>query len=129
MDLKLENLLLDHDLKLKIADFDLSCQTNQTIRYERGRGTANYRAPEVKSKSCYSPKAADVYSAGIILFTFISGGFPGVEDTAVEGFNLYDLMLKNDPNFWTAHSTIHKTEMFSKDFKELFFKMVHSSPE
>jgi len=128
MDLKLENLLLGDDLMLKIADFDLSCIFS-CEKYTKGRGTANYRAPELKNKSCYDARAADVYSAGIILFTFISGGFPGVEDRPVEGYDLHEMMLENDENFWNAHSSIQGKEIFSDDFKDLFFKMISKMPD
>jgi len=128
MDLKLENLLLGEDLKLKIADFDLAfIDGDKTIR---GKGTCNYRAPELRNKSCMDPKKADIYSAGILLFTFKSGGFPCVEDMLIEGHKLYDLMLEENSKFWDVHNKIHKRKVhFDDDFKQLFVSMVKQNPD
>jgi serine/threonine protein kinase len=130
MDLKLENLLLGDDLKLKIADFDLSCEANNQTKYNKGRGTCNYRAPEIKTKNCYDPKAADLYSVGIILFTLVTGGFPGVEDSIVEGYNLFEMMIAGNEMFWAAHAQIHKGGIsFDAEFKKLFMGMVTADTE
>jgi len=130
MDLKLENLLLGDDYHLKIADFDLSCNANSTHKYTKGRGTSNYRAPEVISKTCLLPIQADIYSAGIILFTLMSGGFPGTENTIIEGYNLHDMMIARNSTFWEAYSRVNRGgTVFSDDFKQLFLAMVRASPQ
>jgi len=128
MDIKLENLLLGEDFKLKIADFDLAYVEGD--RSIRGKGTANYRAPELREKSCTNPKAVDLYSAGIILFAFKTGGFPCIEDALIEGHNLYELMLQQSSKFWEVHEKIQKRKVtFDDDFKQLFFSMVKTNPE
>ena len=38
------------------------------------KGTQNYRAPEITKGSCVDPYAADIYSAGVILFLLKTGG-------------------------------------------------------
>lgn len=46
-DLKLENLLIDHDINLKIADFGFA--TYKSIDCLKSyRGTMTYMAPEIK---------------------------------------------------------------------------------
>jgi len=51
MDLKLENLVLGDDFKLKIIDFDLAISlTDEKNDQYGGAGTKNYRAPEVRAK-------------------------------------------------------------------------------
>src|SRR5690606_5457236 len=74
LDLKPDNLLFGEDHKLKIADFDLSyiCGDDSI----RGKGTINFRAPEIKDYECKKPFAADIYSAGIILFALMFGYLP-----------------------------------------------------
>jgi serine/threonine protein kinase len=130
MDLKLENLLLGDDFQLKIADFDLSCNANSSQKYRQGRGTANYRAPEVKNKCCLLPKFSDIYSAGIILFTLVTGGFPATENSIIEGYNLYDMMVSGNSAYWDAFSRVHKGRItLDEDFKKLFFAMVHAAPD
>jgi len=74
-DLKPENLLLSENGTLKISDFGFS-----TFYKEEGRkkilltacGSPNYVAPEVLSKKGYQGAAADVWSCGCILFTFLT---------------------------------------------------------
>jgi len=128
MDLKLENLLLGEDCKLKIADFDLAHLEGD--RVVRGKGTRNYRPPELKNKTCTNAKAVDIYSAGIILFSFKTGGFPCMEDCTFEGYDLYNMMLDEDDKFWTVHAQIQKKKgLFDEDFKKLFSSMVRADPE
>jgi len=119
MDLKLDNLLMGKDFKLKISDFDSTISKEDTTLH--GRGTKNYRAPEIKAMSCPDPEAADIYSAGIILFTLKTGNFPYVEDCKTMRFE--QLLQAEDPEFWDLHSKYHKTSI-SESFKELFFMMV-----
>jgi len=38
-----------------------------------GSGTPTYMAPEVLSEKPYDPYAADIWSLGILLFTFLNG--------------------------------------------------------
>ncbi|EEY62871.1 protein kinase [Phytophthora infestans T30-4] len=70
-DLSLENVMLSRDV-CKIGDFGLSTRTDQQCF---GRvGKAYYMAPEVvASRAVYDPKAADVWSLGIILFILVTG--------------------------------------------------------
>jgi Serine/threonine protein kinase len=126
MDIKLENLLLGEDLNLKIADFDLAFVDGD--RKMNGKGTCNYRAPEVKHQNCTNQKAADIFSAGVVLFALVCGGFPYLEDARVEGYNLYELLMREDETFWNAHMKIQKKSGFSEDFKSLFSSMMKVNP-
>jgi len=72
--MKPENILLNADWNLKIADFGWSsnklvCETNQV-------GTPNYMPPETSQGSYYSGQAVDVFSAAIIIFVILSGHPP-----------------------------------------------------
>ena len=68
LDLKLENLMLGSQFTLKIIDFDQTqCLSEKEIK---SAGTEGYRAPEVISGRCQNFKAADIYSAGVILYAF-----------------------------------------------------------
>lgn len=128
MDLKLENLLLGKGFNLKIADFD--CCYFEDDQQITTRGTTNFRAPEVKSKRCKNPKAADIYSAGIILFALKGGVLPYIEDTVIKGHNLFELLKTDDPTFWDAHNQCrdHPIE-YDKSFRKLFTSMVKYDPE
>jgi 5'-AMP-activated protein kinase catalytic alpha subunit len=126
-DLKPENLMLGDQYILKIIDFERS--KKGTIGKIPGRGTKNYRAPEVKNKECEDPKSADVYSAGVILFVLMSHFHPYLEDKEVKGFDLQKLMLENNEFYWDALIECKgDVENLSQDFKDLFFGMVRLSP-
>ena len=51
-DLKLENILIDRDLNLKIADFGYA-SFNRTDLLSSYRGTFTYMAPEIKEGKPY----------------------------------------------------------------------------
>jgi serine/threonine protein kinase len=69
-DLSLENILLQNGV-CKIADFGLSTRCDQLACDRVGK--AYYMAPEVVAGEQYDPKAADMWSLGIILFILLTG--------------------------------------------------------
>jgi len=126
MDLKLENLLLGEDFSLKIADFDYSVADGQN---PTGKGTENYRAPEVKRCQCKDPKKADIYSAGIILFCLMSRAMPYSEANRVPDKLLYSQTITSNEQFWKTHPVTQKNpDQFSKEFRNLFMSMVKENP-
>jgi len=129
MDLKLENLLMGKDFSLKIADFDLSYfATDSKIL---SRGTKFYRPPELIQGRCKDTQAADIYSAGIILFTLKTKGMlPHAEDNKVGGVDFAGLLYTHNNEFWAKHCEIQKKDasFFDEDFKNLFNAMVKLNP-
>jgi len=126
MDIKMDNLLLGEDFELKISDFDLSYYEGDDS--VSGSGTPYYRAPEMLEGECYDPQAADIYSAGVILFVLKSGGkLPHSEHAPYEGINLWKLMYEDNPQFWKTHSKIQNKPMsfYDEDFKSLFNQMTN----
>jgi len=127
MDLKLENLLLGDDYLLKIIDFDLSCIIKGSLG--TGKGTKNFRAPELKARECTDFEAADVYSAGVILFCFMTGSLPYMEDVKFDDCDLQELILDNNPLFWEVHPNLQEGDLdLSEDFKKLFMSMIRRDP-
>eukprot|EP01017_Pseudomicrothorax_dubius_P027389 TRINITY_DN3146_c0_g2_i4.p1 TRINITY_DN3146_c0_g2~~TRINITY_DN3146_c0_g2_i4.p1 ORF type:complete len:461 (-),score=25.59 TRINITY_DN3146_c0_g2_i4:79-1461(-) len=76
-DIKLENIFLcsrSQDIFAKLGDFDLASPIS-TIDHNRLCGTPGYIAPEIFDKGHYSVKS-DIFSAGVVLFTILTGKFP-----------------------------------------------------
>ncbi|KAJ3881272.1 Pkinase-domain-containing protein [Lentinula edodes] len=75
-DLKLENILVDSDNNIKIADFGLaSFQPDSIVR--TACGSLHYCAPEVVTGyGNYNGPMADVWSCGIILFALLTCSLP-----------------------------------------------------
>lgn len=72
-DLKLANLFISGDMKMKLGDFGLACVLNsEKERWFTICGTPNYIAPEVLSQKGHSFEV-DIWSYGIIIFTMASG--------------------------------------------------------
>jgi serine/threonine protein kinase len=128
LDLKLDNLLVGEDYTLKIADFDLSYMTGD--EEVLARGTKCYRCPEFIRGRCVNFIAADIYSAGIILFILKSGGLmPHSENNLVKGIDFYDLLYTNHSKFWEKHQQFQKgQDVFDPEFKELFLSMTQLNP-
>ena len=72
LDLKVENLLLTEDYKVKLTDFDLS-QSVYSGQQVDSRGSPGFRSPEIRAGTCADIFAADVYSLGVILFILRTG--------------------------------------------------------
>ncbi|KAI3385545.1 hypothetical protein SNEBB_008526 [Seison nebaliae] len=75
-DLKPENLLLDGNLNLKIADFGLSNTLRDGHFLKTSCGSPNYAPPEIISGNLYAGPEVDIWSCGIILYTFLCGKLP-----------------------------------------------------
>ena len=76
-DLKLGNLLLNGQQRLKLIDFGLALRLTQPVVREENNpmGTPNYIAPEVIKDSIYSKKA-DIWAYGVIMYTLATGIHP-----------------------------------------------------
>lgn len=100
-DLKLENILIDQDNKVKVCDFGLAiCQqpvkvinTNLPLSpeiiqdLECAAGSLAYAAPEqIKSAKAMTCPSTDIWSLGIILYALVTGKLPFHDD--------YDLRLQ-----------------------------------
>lgn len=64
---KPENILLDKNHNVKIADFGLSNVMEDGYFFKTSCGSINYAAPEVISGTPYAGPEVDVWSAGVIL--------------------------------------------------------------
>ena len=116
-DLKLENILVDESMNLKVADFGFATykKINKLNSY---RGTMTYMAPEIKEGKTYDGRQIDVFSTGVILFIIVQGIFPFKEAKKDEYF--YNLILQGKlDTYWQKVGG----QNLSEDFKDLILRM------
>lgn len=95
LDIKLENFFLNRRV-LKIGDFGFAEHLESSLPTYKKKGTCCAMAPEVLNKipeEKYDPYAADVFSAGTVLFSLIAGGHPFQKAHRLDP--CYAYMLKN----------------------------------
>jgi serine/threonine-protein kinase HSL1, negative regulator of Swe1 kinase len=81
-DLKLENILIDQDANIKIADFGMATwQDNSRDKPLRTFcGSPHYAAPEIISGKPYNGASADIWSCGVILYALLAAKLPFDDD-------------------------------------------------
>ncbi|KAF7538328.1 hypothetical protein G7Z17_g12658 [Cylindrodendrum hubeiense] len=120
-DIKLENLIITKDSKLKITDFGVSevfSGTHPGLRESGGQcgrnmgevrlcspgicGSEPYIAPEVlEKKESYDPRPLDVWSSAIIMIYLTFGG--AIWSRAEAGNTHYDKLVKGWNNWYAKH--------------------------
>ncbi len=116
-DLKLENILVDDAMNLKVADFGFAT-FRKVHNLKSYRGTMTYMAPEIKEGKTYDGMKIDMFSTGVILFIIVQGIFPFKEAKKDEFF--YNLLLKGDyDTYWKKTGG----QNLSKEFKDLILAL------
>lgn len=121
-DLKLENILVDDNLNLKVADFGFACYKNIDC-LKSYRGTMTYMAPEIKEGKTYSGTQVDLFSMGVILFIIVQGIFPFKEARPEEYF--YNLLLSDQHDLYFQKVN---GQGLSAEFKDLILALFSYDP-
>jgi len=122
-DLKLGNLFLDKNLRVKVGDFGLATKLNASDEKRKTIcGTPNYIAPEViegdKEKRGHSFEV-DIWSIGVICYTLLIGK-PPYESKDVK--STYKRILRNEYSF-PSHVPI------SEHARSLISSMLQTRPD
>lgn len=115
-DIKLENIIVDNDLNLKLIDFGFSAIISNNKLQNFFCGTPSYMPPEIVQKKEYLAYNADVWCLGILLYTLLCGCFPFVGDNEKD---LYGKIMKG---IYTIPNYIDTDE------KHLLEKLLSISP-
>ncbi|CAG9770009.1 unnamed protein product [Ceutorhynchus assimilis] len=75
-DLKAENLLLDHNFNIKLADFGFSNQFTEGNLLSTFCGSPPYAAPELFRGLKYDGTKADIWSLGVVVYILVCGSLP-----------------------------------------------------
>jgi serine/threonine protein kinase len=105
-DLKTENIMMDENWVLKIADFGyatlLAGKKGDGI-LKTHLGTVSYAAPEILSHKDYNGPCADIFSIGVILFVLVTGKLPFGKAHISDP--MYKMIAKGDyENYWKVMS-------------------------
>lgn len=116
-DLKLENILIDEQMNLKLADFGFAVYKNIDC-LKSYRGTFTYMAPEIKEGKQYNGTQVDMFSFAVILFIIVQGIFPFKEARQEEYF--YNLICTGQLDLY-----FQKTNAtgLSNEFKDLILAL------
>ncbi|XP_016393061.1 NUAK family SNF1-like kinase 1 [Sinocyclocheilus rhinocerous] len=75
-DLKLENVLLDENCNIKIADFGLSNLYHKDKLLQTFCGSPLYASPEIVNGRPYCGPEVDSWALGVLLYTLVYGSMP-----------------------------------------------------
>ena len=116
-DMKPDNIMLDDEFNLKIADFGFSSKaaSNQSFK-----GTRSYMAPEILIGAKYHGQMVDIFAAGIILFIMVTQIPPFQMAHPKDGWYKFVCSNRMD-KFWKFHGQNQPggIEFFSKSFIDL----------
>lgn len=116
-DVKLENVMLDDDLNVKLIDFGFSKELQEETHRGTACGSPAYVAPEIVKREDYG-FPADVWAAGVVLYIMAVGKFP-FSDVSVPG------LLKK---IVTEDLTFPDDLVIDRDLSRLLVGMLDKNP-
>ena len=138
-DIKLENILIDLNNKIKICDFGIGImlESENELIYDQC-GTPMYMAPEIilnSKKKGYKGYPVDIWSAGIALYIMLSGTLPFCyKNNKNNDNNSISLSnSSNNNNYELQYSIINKNpkkiKKISNEAKDLLRGLLNKEPD
>lgn len=121
-DIKCENVLIDQNLKLKLADFGFAAY-KKINKLSSFKGTFTYMAPEIKEGKVYDGEKIDIFSLGVVLHIIVKGIFP-FQEARRDNYFYNLLMTGQDDIYWDKISGTN----LSPEYKDLFMRMISYDP-
>lgn len=133
LDVKLDNILLDNNYNIKIADFGTTVVLNGKDGFtNRKCGTIHYMAPEIcdnKNHNFFNAYKADVYSLGVTLYHLLTGAFPISSKTADSSSTVTSDSGKNFDCSKLDDEHFNPLSCFSEELNSLLSGMLAQDPE
>lgn len=112
---------MDNDFNLKLSDFGFAGPTAGSQgfgKFVTHIGTETYMSPEQHREKPYVGQRVDLFAAGVVLFTLLSGHFPFKSAIQKDG-NYRCIAYNRSESFWETIEEGCDTQ-FSKEFKHFF---------
>lgn len=123
LDIKLENILVDENFNVKLADFGFATDVN-IENLTLFRGSTAYMAPEIWGTESYDGRKADIFSMGVVIFTMVVGYQPfDIAKPKDKDFKLF--LDGNLDQFWEQMNEVNN---LSVEFKDLLSSMLDPCP-
>jgi serine/threonine protein kinase len=122
MDLKLENIYVDDNSEIKLADFDLARPVIDTFTHHQ-IGSPGYYAPEILERRPFQGQYVDVFTLGIILFSLVVGCPPFFQANQDDPYYKY-LRRGQVTNFWRLWEMNDGFPFITEDLKQLITSLL-----
>ena len=123
--MKPDNILIDKNFDVKIADFGFSCELNTNKLTNFKSGTTGYMLPEQFREEPYNGRDADLFASAVVLFMMLTGCMPF--NAAKEDDEYYKFIVKGKfEKFWSIYKDAAPN--ISQEAKELLYTMFEKDP-
>ncbi|KAL4485717.1 hypothetical protein ABPG72_010979 [Tetrahymena utriculariae] len=117
-DIKPDNLLIDENDNLKVADFGISTLMEKSDETSSNAGTKAFMAPESWEKKVFKAPPLDIWATGVTLYIMIYGKVPFKERKLIE--------LKNE--ICQKEIVLPPIPEIPEQAKDLLFRMLEKNP-
>ena len=114
-DIKLENIILDKDKRIKLIDFGFCCCTAPDQRLKVFCGTPSYMCPEIVMKKEYLGPPTDIWATGVLFYALLCGAFPFRGQTDSELYKKIVRGMYNPPDTLSHESRLFMNRMLIVD--------------